>query len=203
MVYRDASSRQPHVPPGMPAGSRPPDTLTLPIRPIMMFETLRLTVRALRLDDFDAFHEMQSDPDVMRYTTGTSLDPQENLRQLKSCIEKYAAPAEGFFVWAAELKLDGAFVGTCALVQDDDGQFEIGYRLLQKFWKRGLGQELAAGLIDYCLRQRGLDRIVAHADIRNTASIRILEKTMDFFREGRHPWDDAKVRYYWRAARRP
>jgi RimJ/RimL family protein N-acetyltransferase len=36
---------------------------------IMIFETPRLYARLLTLDDLEAMHEMQSDEEVMRYTS--------------------------------------------------------------------------------------------------------------------------------------
>jgi RimJ/RimL family protein N-acetyltransferase len=102
--------------------------------PATVFETNRLRIRHLLESDFDAFHEMQSDAEVMRYTTGSSLDEVENRRQLKMCIECYAKPENDFWVWAITRKVDGQFVGTCAITPNDQ-RAEIGYRLLRKtFW---------------------------------------------------------------------
>lgn len=58
--------------------------------PETVFQTTRLKVRNLVVSDFDAFHEMQSNDEVMRYTTGRGLDETENRRQLKKCIDCYS-----------------------------------------------------------------------------------------------------------------
>jgi ribosomal-protein-alanine N-acetyltransferase len=164
----------------------------------IIFQTPRLLVRPLTLQDEAAFHEMQSDPEVMRYTTGSPLDGFENARQLRHCIDRYQASGNDFFVWAAELKQGADFAGTCALVKNHAGENEIGYRLLRRYWGQGLGKELASGLLHYCLTTRGDTSIVAHADVRNAASIRILESTMTFVREGPHDVDGILVRFYER-----
>ncbi len=166
----------------------------------MIFASPRLTIRHLQVDDFAAFHEMQSDGDVMRYVTGSGLTDQENERQLFECIQKYGSPQNEFRVWAADMKMTQQFVGTCALVINDSGENEIGYRLLKRYWGQGLGKELAKALIDYCLCDRDLDRIVAHADIRNLASIRILESTMTFVQESVHEQAGVRVRFYEKVA---
>ena len=142
----------------------------------MVFETDRLLVRYLKPTDIDAFHEMQSDEVVMRYTTGKSFDQAENHRQLLDCIERYSKPENDFWVWAILEKTDQQFVGTCAIVPNDQRP-EIGYRFLRKFFGRGYGQEICDGLIEYAINDQKLREIVAYADIRNVASITILERS--------------------------
>ena len=148
-----------------------------------VFETTRLYVRKLAVSDFDAFHEMQSDLEVMRFTTGSALGEAENRRQLKMCMDAYACPGNNFWVWAIVRKSDGEFIGTCA-VAPNEGRPEIGYRLLRKFFGNGYGQEICNGLIDYAKHEQGLPEIIAFADVRNVASVRILDRSsLDFVGE--------------------
>ena len=78
----------------------------------MIFETDRLVVRQLTEADFQPFHEMQSDGEVMKYTdTQQGLDKAENRRQLQMCLECYATPGNEFWVWATVRKSDHAFSG--------------------------------------------------------------------------------------------
>jgi RimJ/RimL family protein N-acetyltransferase len=49
----------------------------------MIFETARLRVRELISGDFEPFHEMQADPEVMRYTTGCPQSVEANRIQLQ------------------------------------------------------------------------------------------------------------------------
>ena len=142
----------------------------------MVFETTRLVVRNLKDSDFDAFHEMQSDDEVMRYTSGRGIDEAENRRQLKMCIDSYAKPENDFWVWAIVRKSDQQFVGTCAIVPNQRRP-EIGYRFLKKFFGMGYGQEICDGLIEHGIHERRLTEIIAYADIRNVASTRILDRS--------------------------
>ena len=141
-----------------------------------VFETARLKVRYLVFSDFDAFHEMQSDDEVMRFTTGKGLDETENRRQLKMCIDCYSRQGNDFWVWAVVRKLDGQFVGTCAVVPNESRP-EIGYRLLRRFFGLGYGQEVCNGLVQYCIYEKRLTMLIAYADVRNLASMIILDRS--------------------------
>ena len=165
----------------------------------MVFETARLFARNLRDSDFDAFHEMQSDDEVMRYTTGAGLDAAENRRQLKMCIACYSRPDNDFWVWAIVRKSDRQFVGTCAIVPNDHRP-EIGYRFLRKFFGNGYGQEICNGLIKYGMHEQRLPEIIACVDVRNIASVKILDRSPLSFIEEIEQENGAMDRFYrWTA----
>ena len=165
----------------------------------MVFETTRLLVRNLKGSDFEAFHEMQSDYEVMRYTTGKGLDASENRRQLNSCIAHYSIPENDFWVWAIVRKSDQQFIGTCAIVPNEKHP-EIGYRFLGKFFGKGYGQEICDGLIQYGIYHRNLREIIAYADVRNVASTKILDRSrLSFVGETRNE-NGATDRFYRWAA---
>ena len=140
----------------------------------MIFETERLLIRKLILDDLHAFHELESNPLVLKYATGEPKLFNDNRKELVSLISKYKQPENDFWIYAIERKKDKCFIGTVALVKDnlDD---EIGYRLLEKYWKLGYGSEVCLGLISYC-KKIGLEKIIGYVVDENIASAKILEK---------------------------
>ncbi len=142
----------------------------------MITSTSRLIVRQLEESDFAPFHEMQSDEEVMRYTTGKGLDANENLGQLRDCIARYKIPCNDFWVWAITRKLDDKFIGTCAIVESEN-RSEIGYRLLRRYFGNGYGQEICDGVIDYGISVLQLTEIIAFVDVRNAASRKILDRS--------------------------
>ena len=165
----------------------------------MIFETSRLSVRNLRSSDFSAFHAMQSDDEVMRYTTGQGLGEAENRRQLQSCIDSYQKPGNEFWVWAITRKSDQAFLGTCAIVPSG-GRPEIGFRLLRKFFGRGFGKEACLGLIQYAIEKQQVPELIARVDVRNLASVTILNASCLAFVEELANEDGAMDRFYrWTA----
>jgi len=144
----------------------------------MIFETNRLCVRKLRIEDFDAFHEMQSNINVMQYVRGIAMTLEDNKEELPKLIDFYSKPHNDFWIYAIERKEDATFVGTVALVKDNENNDEIGYRLLQEYWGFGYGFEIVKGLVNYCKKIR-LPKVIAYVAIKNVASTKIIEK-LDF-----------------------
>lgn len=143
---------------------------------MFIFETNRLLVRQLSQTDLPGFQAMQGNAQVMQYTTGIPLPPEESARELEKIITLYALPGNETWIWAVVTKV-GDFVGTCALFKNEWQENEIAYRLLEMHWGYGYGQEIANGLIDYCLNIVGLETVVAQAVQANWASVKILEQS--------------------------
>ena len=141
----------------------------------MVYQTARLLIRKLKPSDINPFHEMQGNPNVMKYTDGTAKTYKEDVIDLKRVIDFYDKPKNDFWVWAVERKADKAFLGTIALIKDDEDNDEIGYRFLEKYWNNGYAFEAMLGLINYC-KQIGLTKIVAEVIIENKASEHIIKK---------------------------
>jgi [ribosomal protein S5]-alanine N-acetyltransferase len=159
-----------------------------------LFQTARLSVRPLQPDDFGPFHEMQSNLRVMRYTSGRAMSEEENRQELARLIKRYAEPGNDFWVWAVIRKADGAFAGTCALICNEQGEHEIGYRFIERYWGQGYGLEITEGLIDYAFGPVGLERLVAYVYTDNTPSVSILERSRfllvkEFFNEAENCLD--------------
>lgn len=143
----------------------------------MFFETERLYVRKFSLTDILAFDEMHGNFNVMKYTTGRTATKEENLKELKRLINTYKNLSNDYWVMAVIRKSDNQFVGTCAIIKNEDGEHEIGYRVLEKYWGNGFGKEIAASLIEYSLVSMDLDLITAYVYKENKASVRILDNS--------------------------
>lgn len=141
-----------------------------------IFQTTRLLIRPLRPTDIAPFHEMQGNLNVMRYTTGRAQTEEEDLASLQDCIRKYDEPNNNFRVWAIERKTDQAFVGTVALIVNEEGEDEIGFRLLEKYWGNGYGQEAADALCKYAFEAKNIQTLVAYVFVDNVGSVKILER---------------------------
>jgi RimJ/RimL family protein N-acetyltransferase len=139
--------------------------------------TERLVLRGWRDEDLDPFAAMCADPAVMRFVgPGTPLDRGQAEASLAMVRDHWLH--YGFGLWAAEesdtAQLAG-FVGL-AVVNDRSGDVEIGWRLRQDFWGRGLATEGAQAARDHAFAELGLPRIVALVHPENAASIRVTEK---------------------------
>ena len=140
----------------------------------MIFETERLIVRKLNMNDLQSFHKLQSNPKVLQFADGEIKSLAGNKAELKELILKYTKENNDFWIYAISRKSDSSFVGTVALVKDGEDD-EIGYRFLELEWGKGYGAEICNGLIQYC-KQIGLKKIIGYVADVNIASVRILEQ---------------------------
>lgn len=162
----------------------------------MVFTTQRLQIRRLTLADLDLFHKMQNDQQVMRYIGGKVSSYQENKKDLENILKFYNTPKNDFWVWAIALKSNRDFIGTVALVKNQKGEYEIGYRLHKTNWRQGYGKEVSNGLIKYAFEELHLKEIVAYVDKNNITSVRILDSTFNFIKEIYNEQDNCIDRYY-------
>lgn len=115
------------------------------MHPIMnrVFETERMVLRQMEMDDVDDLMGIFSDPVAMRYYPNTK-SRQEAEEWVRRVRESYRD--NGFGLWAAILKDSGEFAGQCGLTVQEVGgknEIEIGYLFLRRFWGRGLATEAA------------------------------------------------------------
>lgn len=139
-----------------------------------VFTTKRLLVRKLKLEDFEPFHYMQSNINVMKYVRGKAMTYQENKEELPKLIRFYDIKDNDFWIYAVVRKKDDVFVGTVALVKDENNDDEIGYRFLEEYWGNGYGTEVFRGLTEYC-RSLGLKKIIANVAVDNEASLKMIK----------------------------
>jgi len=140
----------------------------------MIFETERLIVRKLILEDLDSFHAMQSNPKVMQYADGDVQSITAHSIELNELISNYTLEKNDFWIYAIERKSDSNFVGTIALVKDRK-EDEIGCRFLERYWGCGYATEICGGFIQYC-KSIGLQKIIGYVVDENSASVKILEQ---------------------------
>lgn len=140
----------------------------------MIFETERLLIRRLSLNDLEGFHLLESNPKVLKFATGTVKSLEENKRELIKLIEKYQIIDNNFWIYAVERKVDAKFIGTIALIENNV-ETEIGYRFIETFWRRGYGLEVCKGLLLYC-KNIGITSLIAFVVDVNSASKKIVEK---------------------------
>ena len=140
----------------------------------MIFETERLLIRKLILEDLEPFHQLENNSKVLKYATGEVKGFKANEKELIELIAKSDKHLNDFWIYAVERKSDTKFLGTLALVKDNIDD-EIGYRFLEEYWGCGYGFELCEGVIKYC-KQIGLNKIIAYCVDENIASAKILAK---------------------------
>ena len=141
----------------------------------IIFETELLLIRRLKMSDIKPYHEMQSNPKVMEYVIGEVQTEKEHLIELDRLINFYDKEENDFWIYAIDRKLDNEFVGTLAFIKDDNGDDEIGYRFLEKYWGLGYGSDLCKASVVYC-SSIGMPKLIGYVINLNVASAKILKK---------------------------
>jgi ribosomal-protein-alanine N-acetyltransferase len=161
-----------------------------------LFETDRLGVRHLVLEDAAPYIQMHGDAEVMNPIPAPLMSQQQALADLKLHINKTGKANVKVKIYAVVEKKSGEFIGTCALVDRDDNQVEIGYRLLKAYWGQGFGAELAQGLIAFAFEHSDYSSVLGIADAENLASKRILEQLMTLQKEAVDP-DSGRLEFHY------
>ena len=86
----------------------------------MTIETERLLLREYTMEDFDALHEILSDPETMQHYP-TPFSREKTRDWIFWNLDNY--PKYGFGLWAVVLKENGEFIGDCGIsLQSIDGE---------------------------------------------------------------------------------
>ncbi|MEV4570381.1 GNAT family N-acetyltransferase [Nonomuraea sp. NPDC049419] len=143
--------------------------------------------------------ELDADPEVMRYLTGRARTREEVEAAHRLRLEA-AGRVPGLGFWAGFVA--GEFVGWWILEPPEradqgpvegqaEGQAELGYRLLRRFWRRGLAGEGARELLRHGFEDLGLNRVFAETMAVNAASRATMASLgMTYVRTFHQDWDD-------------
>ena len=157
-------------------GALPPARLSSGFGTMTKLETARLSLRELRQSDFAELYAMFNDPRVMRYYP-SMRDEAGTQAWLDRMLTGYSA--EGYGLWAVELKESGEFVGQCGLLlQEVDGQseLEIGYLFKSQHWHQGYATEAARACKRYAFDRLGQEHVISLIRPVNAPSRKVAER---------------------------
>lgn len=139
----------------------------------------RTRLRRFTLSDFANMRVLESDYEIMRFTSARMAQTEEQSRaRLDRSIQDPA-------VWAGEL-VDATFVGWFMLKPQSNGDLELGFMIVPSQQGKGLTTEIARTLITEARIENPNARIVACTTPDNTRSMRVLEK-LGFLPTGQSP----------------
>jgi RimJ/RimL family protein N-acetyltransferase len=146
----------------------------------VFLETERLLLRRFAESDVGNLHDLDGDPEVMRFVNGGRAVPREVIREetLPQFLRAYER-FEGFGVWATIERSSGQFVGWFEFYPWKDGgpeEVELGFRLRRSAWGKGYATEGSRALIHKGFTELGVQRVVAETMAVNAASRRVMEK---------------------------
>lgn len=151
-------------------------------RPFVL-NTARLYLHELTAQEARDMHELNLDPDVIRYTGDPPFNSVDHARQFLAAYADYRK--HGFGRWAVRLKQDDTFLGWCGLKRIPEiSEVDLGFRFHQRYWNQGYATESALACLDHGFSTLQLEEVIGRAMPQNHASIRVLKKV------GMHYWKD-------------
>lgn len=164
------------------------DRFATPDEEFVALRTDRLVIRRFHPADAASFAAYRSDPAVARYQGWELPVPLERAREFISQMQALhpLIPGEWFQFAIAEAD-GGAHVGDVAAQVDgqDPRQARVGVTVASGVQGRGYATEALRALLDYLFVAHGKHRVVADCDVRNTASVALLER-LGMRREAHH-----------------
>lgn len=145
-------------------------------------ETERLVLRELQLTDLDGMFELDSNVEVHKYLGNK---PISTIAESQSILENVLSQYEerGIGRWAAIEKSSGNFIGWSGIRLNTEYNmngftkyYDVGYRLMPKYWGKGYATESGKAAVDYAFNEMRLSRIYATTAMGNQASHNALLK---------------------------
>ncbi len=136
-----------------------------------IFETSRLILRKISLEDAMALFEFTSDPEVVRYLT---WEAHENIEQTKEAIVNLFI-LKRLRIWGIVDKKTNKLIGTIELGLKGDCGI-LAWALHRDYWGRGLMPEAVSCLRDFAFNELNLSVLTADHFTQNRQSGRVMEK---------------------------
>jgi len=142
-----------------------------------LIDTGRLVLRRFVPDDLDAFYELGSRPEIIRYAQSAPIASRDAALEFMKAAPFHDYATLGYGRFACVWKPTGAVIGFSGIkFVPEINDNELGYRFLPEFWGMGLATEAGRASIDFARSALGLKRLVALVHPENAASARVLGK---------------------------
>jgi len=141
-----------------------------------VLETERTLLRPHRLEDFDAYCAMGTDPAVFRFIGGRARTREESWQRLLRHPGMWSMIGLGF--WAIEDRASGRFIGEAGFHElkrdiepSIEGVPEAGWSLVGGMQGKGLGSEIVRRIVEWADDELKAPRTVCIIDPENTPSL--------------------------------
>lgn len=143
-------------------------------------ETERLILRDWQDSDEARFHAVMNTPAVMRHLGGVQSPEQWHIafQRIRGFSRDF-----GHTFWIVEEKGSGELQGFCGLkrvnapgARDLTGQHEIGWRLRESAWGRGIAKEAAVASLDLAFGRHAAPHVIAMTVPANLPSQGLMDR---------------------------
>ncbi|RAO29379.1 Ribosomal-protein-alanine N-acetyltransferase [Micromonospora saelicesensis] len=186
-------------------------------QPILRTDRLLLVPLADRHLELEI--QLDSDPEVLRYISGRARSRDEVVASHAQRMA-LASKVDGLGYWMA-FGSDGGAGGSTSPPSEDDGEFiglmmvppahgpdqpddptvtDLGYRLVRRYWRKGLASEASRALLRHAFDTVGQSRVIAQTMAVNAGSRGVMETiglryVRTYFSRGDAPLPGAEVEY--------
>lgn len=143
----------------------------------MQFETERLSIRRMTMDDLDAVYGHRKNPYTSKYIGAPATLESAKERLIQAC-QPWKGGVDERLILAIVNKQKGKLIGELVFkyVDEEKKVGEIGFRLAEDEIGCGYGYEAAAALIEAAFQQCSVDTIQAICAVENLQSQRLMLK---------------------------
>jgi [ribosomal protein S5]-alanine N-acetyltransferase len=162
-------------------------------------ETERLIIRKILPTDVDEMFELHSDPEVHRFLGNKTVTNKEQIVDMINFVRQQYIDF-GVGRWAIIDKKTNEFIGWTGLewvtkeTNNHKNYYDLGYRLIKRFWGQGIATESAFASLDYAFNKLNAKEVYAIADCENQGSNKILKKVGLKFIE---TFDHEGIKHNW------
>ncbi len=141
-------------------------------------ESDRLLIRPYQLGDEHAIFEMNSDPEVQKYTGDKLIHTLEEAKDVLINVILKDYKTHGYGRLAVIYKPDNKLIGFTGFkcLPELNGETDLGYRFIPDYWGKGIATESAIMSLKYGFEDLSLTTIYAFAEPENIGSVKIIEK---------------------------
>lgn len=145
------------------------------MKPAFQIETPRLLIREFTPDMAQAVHENSLDEDNRCFVPDEVWETVEEAAETVAFLITCYSSDDGPLVYPILTKDGGDNIGYVQLAPTDEG-WEVGYHIAERFTGHGYATEAVQAFLPVIARQKGLDRILGICLLKNTASVKVMEK---------------------------
>ena len=137
----------------------------------------RIYLRELNTDDAEVFYLINLNLEVLKFTGDK---PFSNIEEAKDFLYNYLNQYKKYKMgrWAICLNSSNKMIGWCGLKFHPIQKIvDIGFRLFKSEWNKGYATEATKLALDYGFRKLNINKIVAHVQDNNIASLKVIIKS--------------------------
>lgn len=150
--------------------------MTLQSEPPLNTTTPRLRISPLTTEDSGFIERLYNCDDFIRYIGDRQIRSLRDAELMLIQGPMASYQHRGFGLWRVALRECDTPIGVCGLIKRPSLEdIDLGYALLPEYHGRGYAREAAQAVLAWAPQALGVDRLVAITQLRNAASIRLLE----------------------------